>query len=210
MSYEFDIKAGSWDSNPMHFERSSAIVNELLKVIPLTGEMTGVEIGAGTGITSFLLKEHLKEITMIDNSAEMVRIMNEKISDSRASNLKALLFDLEKNNWRGPSFDIALTLMALHHIADTNTILLKFSKLLKPGGYLAIADLYPEDGSFHGKGFEGHPGFNPEELSDKLLKLGFVNASHRKCFVINKMITESLKKQFDVFLLTAIKGELNT
>jgi len=210
MGNEFDIKAGSWDSNPMHFERSSAIVNEILKVIPLTGEMTGVEIGAGTGITSFLLKEHLKEITMIDNSAEMVRIMNEKISDSRASNLKALLFDLEKNNWRGSSFDIALTLMALHHIADTNTILLKFSKLLKPGGYLAIADLYPEDGSFHGKGFEGHPGFNPEELSDKLLKLGFVNASHRKCFVINKMITESLKKQFDVFLLTAIKGELNT
>ncbi len=33
-------------------------------------------------------------------------------------------------------------------------ILEKFHDLLNPSGYLAIADLYPEDGSFHGLSFD--------------------------------------------------------
>jgi hypothetical protein len=42
--------------------------------------MTALKYGAGTGITSFLFKDHFKEFTMMDNSPEIVRIMNEKIS----------------------------------------------------------------------------------------------------------------------------------
>jgi hypothetical protein len=34
----------------------------------------------------------------------------------------------------------------------------------------AIADLYPEDDSFHGEGFAGYKGFDPEELSGLLKK----------------------------------------
>ncbi len=32
---EFDIKAAEWDKNPMHWERSEAIVEEIRKTIPL-------------------------------------------------------------------------------------------------------------------------------------------------------------------------------
>ncbi len=80
---EFDIKAAGWDQNPMHWDRSVAIVKELLKQVPVRKEMTAMEFGAGTGITSFLLKDHLKEITMVDSSAEMVKVMNEKVKVSR-------------------------------------------------------------------------------------------------------------------------------
>jgi 16S rRNA A1518/A1519 N6-dimethyltransferase RsmA/KsgA/DIM1 with predicted DNA glycosylase/AP lyase activity len=47
---EFDIKAAEWDNNPMHWERSEAIVNEIIKLIPLSNKMTALEYGAGTGI----------------------------------------------------------------------------------------------------------------------------------------------------------------
>jgi hypothetical protein len=93
--------------------------------------------------------------------------------------------------------------MVLHHITDIKKIIKKFYNLLSPGGYLAIADLYSEDGSFHGEGFTGHKGFDLEILSNQIKESGFENISHRKCFVINKKISDAETKQFDVFLLIA-------
>ena len=200
---EFDLKAAGWDQNPMHWERSAAFINELLKRVPVTKEMTALEFGAGTGITSFLLKDHLKEITMLDSSAEMVKIMNEKIKAAKINNLKALFFDLEKDPWRANKFDLIITQMVLHHVADIENIIGKFYNLLNPGGFLAIADLFPEDGSFHGEGFTGHKGFKIEELSIVIKKHGFANITSRNCFVINKKISDSETKNFGVFLLIA-------
>ena len=89
---EFDIKAAEWDLNPMHRDRSVAIAKEIMEKIPLKKEMTVLEYGAGTGITSFILKDHVKEITIMDNSAEMVRVMNEKIKTSKRKKSQNALF----------------------------------------------------------------------------------------------------------------------
>jgi ubiquinone/menaquinone biosynthesis C-methylase UbiE len=200
---EFDIKAAEWDKNPMHWDRSEAIAKEIIKLIPLKNEMTALEYGAGTGITSFLLKDYLKEITLMDNSSEMVKVMNEKIKTTKVKNLKALNFDLEHTDYKGGKFDLIFTQMVLHHVTDTENIIKTFYGLLNPEGYLAIADLYPEDGSFHGEGFSGHKGFDIEKLSKLVQKIGFTNISHRQCFVINKKISDTETKQFEVFLLIA-------
>ncbi len=205
---EFDIKAAGWDQNPMHWDRSVAIVKELLRQVPVRKEMTAMEFGAGTGITSFLLKDHFNEITMVDSSAEMVKIMKDKVKAANTKNLKPLLFDLEKEEWTGNKFDLLITQMVLHHVNDLDNIFLKFSKIINPGGYLAIADLYPEDGSFHGEGFTGHKGFDIDALADRLRNHEFGNISARKCFVINKKISETESRQFDVFLLIAFRAPL--
>jgi tRNA (cmo5U34)-methyltransferase len=202
---EFDLKAAGWDQNPMHWDRSAAIVNELFKQVPVNKKMIALEYGAGTGITSFLLKDYLREITMMDSSAEMVRVMLEKTRATNVVNLKPLLFDLEKQEWTGGQFDLLITQMVLHHVLDLENIFRKFFEIIKPGGYLAIADLYPEDGSFHGVGFSGHKGFNPDILAENLRNRGFGNIKSRKCFVINKKISETESGQFDVFLLSANK-----
>jgi tRNA (cmo5U34)-methyltransferase len=200
---DFDLKAAEWDKNPVHWDRSVAITNQIKKLVPLNKQMIALEYGAGTGIASFLLKDYLKEITLMDNSAEMVKIMNEKIKATRVKNLKELNFDLEHNNFTAGSFDLIFTQMVLHHVTDIENILKKFYYLLNPEGYLAIADLYPEDGSFHGEGFTGHNGFDPIELMNQLFRQGFDNISHRQCFVINKKISETETKQFDIFLIIA-------
>jgi 2-polyprenyl-3-methyl-5-hydroxy-6-metoxy-1,4-benzoquinol methylase len=203
---EFDIKAAGWDLNPMHIERAEAIARQILGIIPLRPWMTALEFGAGTGLTSFLIKDQLKEITMMDSSSEMVRIMNEKIEAVQANNLKAIYFDLEKNVWPNGKFDLIISQMVLHHVDDIESIIKKFFLMLNPGGYMAIADLYPEDGSFHGDDFTGHRGFDVEILSNRIRNSGFTNISHRKCFVINKKISDSETKQFEVFLLISTRG----
>jgi len=198
---EFDIKAAAWDKNPMHWDRSEAIANEIKKFIPLNKDMTALEYGAGTGITSFLLKDHLKKITLMDNSTEMVKMMNIKIEATKVKNMLALDFDLEHNDYTGGTFDLIFTQMVLHHVNDIESIIKKFSSLLNPGGYLAIADLYEEDGSFHGEGFTGHKGFNIGKLSEILSKNGLKKLTHKTCFTIDKKISETKTKKFDVFLL---------
>lgn len=200
---DFDSKAVEWDKNPMHWDRSEAIVNEIKKMIPLNKKMTALEFGAGTGIASFLLKDYLKEITLMDNSSEMVKVVNQKIKTTNSKNLRVLNFDLEHTDYKNSRFDLIFTQMVLHHVADIESIIGKFSKLINPGGYLAIADLYEEDGSFHGEGFNGHKGFSPEKLSGIISKHNFRNISHKTCFVIERNISETETKKFEVFLLTA-------
>lgn len=202
---EFDIKAAGWDKNPMHQARSEAVVSELLKYVPLNREMKALEFGAGTGIAGFLLKDCLGELTLMDSSLEMVNVMNEKLIASGSENIKILHFNLEKEDWKGKKFDLILTQMALHHITDVKDLLDKFYRMLNPGGYLAIADLYSEDGSFHGEGFTGHKGFDINDLSRLISNQGFTSISHRKCFTLKKEFPGK-EEYFDVFLLTASRN----
>ncbi len=200
---DFDLKAAEWDKNPMHWNRSEAIAKEIINLIPLKKEMSALEFGAGTGITSFILKDYLREITLMDNSSEMVRVMNEKIESYKVKNLKTLNFNLETDEYKGMKFDLIFTQMVLHHVIDIERIINNFFQLLNPNGYLAIADLYEEDGSFHGDGFTGHRGFSIDSLSDILRNNHFQDISHKTCFVIDRKISETESKQFEVFILVA-------
>jgi tRNA (cmo5U34)-methyltransferase len=201
----FDDKAAQWDNNPMHWARSEAIAKELIRRIPLKKDMIALEFGAGTGILSFLLKDQIKEITLLDNSLEMIKIIVGKIDSTNSKNLKALNFDLVNADLNPGRFDIIFSQMALHHVEDVDNIIKKFSKLLNPGGFLAIADLYSEDGSFHGEGFAGHKGFNIEVLSNQFRNNGFVGINENQCFVIERKISENETKKFGVFLIIAKK-----
>lgn len=200
----FDNVARTWDENPVHLERSQAIARKMEELIPLSTNMNALELGAGTGILSFLLSDRLGHITMMDSSSEMVKVTEEKIQNRQISNLSAIYFDLEKEMPNG-SFDLIFNQMVLHHIENIDSIFSKFYSLLQKGGFLAIADLYSEDGSFHGEGFNGHLGFNPEQLSEKLNKTGFSNISYEQCFEVKRKISEEETRSFPVFLLTATK-----
>ena len=200
---DFDNKAADWDLNPMHLDRSLAIAKEIIKLVPLDRNMRALEYGAGTGITSFMLKDNLKEIILMDNSAEMIRMINKKIKSSKVKNQKALNFNLETDEYKDDKFDLIFTQMVLHHINDTDNIIKKFFGLLKPESYLAIADLYEEDGSFHGEGFDGHKGFNTDSLAAILRHNRFSDIFHSTCFVIDRKISENESKQFKVFIMVA-------
>lgn len=199
---EFDQKAAEWDNNPMHMERSRAVADNIEKQISLHRNMSVLEFGAGTGTTSMFLARRVKDIVMMDSSTEMVKRMNEKIREEGIKNLKALHFDLENDYYSG-KFDLIFTQMVLHHVIDTGQILRKFTAMLNPCGYIAIADLYSEDGSFHGNGFTGHAGFDPDELGRMLTENKFVNIYHNKCFTIHKNIDGKGRTAFDMFLLSA-------
>lgn len=199
---EFDNKARDWDKNLRHIERSEAIARALSETIQLNNNMKALEYGAGTALLSFILRDTFDDITLMDNSREMMLVATEKIASENAKNMKPLLFDLEKEDFKG-TFDIIYTQMVLHHVKDIDAIFFKFRALLNTGGYLAIADLYPEDGSFHGAGFDGHPGFDVEILADKLKHICFKNIRHQLCHILDKEDEAGTITAYPIFLLTA-------
>jgi len=201
---DFDDRARTWDENPMHMERSVAIAGKMGEMLPLNKQIKALEYGAGTGILSFLLSEKLDQIVMMDNSIEMVKVMGEKILLRNSNNLFPVKFDLE-HGLPEQKFDLVFSQMVLHHIADVRSVIGKFFNMILPGGYLAIADLYTEDGSFHGEGFDGHLGFDPEQLKLQLLEVGFNNIEYKPCYTVVRQIADGARLSFPVFLITALK-----
>lgn len=203
---EFDAKARDWDKNQRYFDRADAVAKAILQMIPVHEGMKAMEYGSGTALLSFAMKDKFAEITLMDSSREMTKVTEEKISDSKIQNMKPLFFDLEKENYSG-NFDIIYNQMVMHHVNDIDAMISKFHVLLNPGGYLAIVDLYTEDGSFHGEGFTGHLGFDVENLADILKSAGYENIKHQKCYSIEKTDEEGKVSEFPIFLITASKQE---
>nr|WP_320037914.1 class I SAM-dependent methyltransferase [uncultured Bacteroides sp.] len=201
---EFDNRAREWDKEAIHWERSKAIAERMIAKISFKSTMKALEFGAGTGILSFMLSDTFAEITLMDNSTEMIKVIQEKITAYHSTNLKPILFNLEQEELSNDSFDCIFTQMALHHVVDTELIINRFYKMLNPGGYLVIADLYSEDGSFHGEGFTGHNGFDVNQLKEKMEKVGFTNITSEECFVMKKGRADILR-EYPVFLLVAEK-----
>jgi ubiquinone/menaquinone biosynthesis C-methylase UbiE len=200
----FDNAASIWDENPMHLERSQAIAKKMQDLLSLRKDMNALEYGAGTGILSFLLSEKLGHITMMDSSSGMVKVMEEKVQNRNATNLLPVCFDLEQES-SGQVYQLIFNQMVLHHIKNVKSIFEKFYHMLSPDGILAIADLYPEDGSFHGDGFDGHKGFDPEQLKGMLLTAGFKNVYYEECYSVKRKLDDGTVKSFPIFLLTASK-----
>ena len=197
---EFNNRAREWDKDKMHMDRSVVIAAELEKMIPLNNSMKALEYGAGSGILSFLLKDRFSEITLMDNSQEMIKVCIEKTEYHKTKHIIPLWFDLENQAFEG-KFDIIYNQMVLHHVNDHEAIIHTFYSLLNPEGYLAIADLFPEDGSFHGPDAKVHLGFDPEKLTEIIKDAGFKNIEYKTCFEVKREAGAT----YPVFLLVANK-----
>lgn len=202
---EFDIKAKGWDENPVHLERSQHIAKVIREKLPLNKNMKALEYGSGTGLLSFELEPYLGSITMSDSSDGMLEILNQKIEAGSHPNVKSIKLDLTKDTLDEEQFDFIYTQMTLHHVKDIDGILKTFYSLLRPDGFLCIADLDKEDGSFHGKEVTDiHLGFDRDELGNKARKVGFADIAFSTAFTMNRA-TESGTLSFPIFLMTAKK-----
>jgi len=136
----------------------------------------------------------------------MLEVVREKIKAVGAENMTALYLDLSKDAPPDEKFDLIHLSMTLHHITDTARILSAFYKLLVSGGSLCVSDFDLDDGSFHADHpeFEGHHGFDWDDMKTKLEEAGFKVQSFETCFMIDKEVGGKVR-QYPVFLVHAVK-----
>ena len=204
---DFDDKAKKWDTQDRGL-RAVAIADELEMAIAGETYHKALEFGCGTGLVSFNLQHLLREITLVDSSAEMIKVLKNKIRDNRIHNMAAYTLDIVKGESLPGRYDLIYMSMALHHIFDTGKILGTLSVNMDPDGLICIVDLLEMENDFHKSepDFVGHNGFKPEHLQILLEGAGFVDIKHR-------MIYEGVKKAdegefpYSLFLMTAKKEE---
>jgi ubiquinone/menaquinone biosynthesis C-methylase UbiE len=201
-SAHFDSKARQWDENPVFQDRANQIAAAIVTAIPLNSTMRALDYGSGTGMLSFPLQEKLGHITLKDTSAGMLAVVKEKIAAWGIVNMATRLMDLTAAPIPGERYDLIYSSMTLHHIPDTNAILKAFHTLLNPGGWLCIADLDQEDGSFHGIQVDVHHGFDRDALAAQAAQAGFADILFSTVFEIVKT-TEAGSRAYPVFLLLA-------
>ena len=201
----FDERAKDWDSDPKKVERARVVADEIRKTVPLSREMNAFEYGCGTGLLSFALQEDLGQITLADTSQGMLDVLAEKVSAAGVKNMHPVRLDLAVDTLPAQKYHLTYSLMTLHHIHDTQDVLKKFHLLLQPGGYLLVADLDKEDGSFHTDGTtDVHLGFDRGKLQKKVESAGFRNVAFSTVHEIRKKIGNK-EKIFPIFLMTAQK-----
>ncbi len=202
----FDQRAKDGDSDPMKVQRARTVANAIRAAVDIKPGMSALEIGCGTGLLSFALREDFASITLADTSQGMLGVLSGKIKAAKAGNMHPVRLDLCVDPLPAQRFHVAYSLMALHHIPDTDGILRRFYDVLEPGGWLVIADLDKEDGSFHTDGSVNvHHGFERNKLQKRVESAGFTDVHFSNAYGIKKRIG-SEQRTFPVFLMTARKG----
>ena len=205
MTY-FDERAKDWDSDPRRIERARVVADAIRAAVKLKPGMTALEYGCGTGLLSFFLQPDFSSITLADTSQGMLDVLAGKIKAAGVKNMIPLKLDLASAPLPASRFDITYSLMVLHHIPVFEPVLRHFHTLTVPGGYLCIADLEKEDGSFHedSPDFDGHNGFDRAMLQSKVEAAGFEDVHFSTVFSVRKQINGA-EKAFPLFLMTAQK-----
>jgi ubiquinone/menaquinone biosynthesis C-methylase UbiE len=198
----FDAKARQWDENPVFQARADRIAAAIVESVPLRADMRALDFGCGTGMLSFPLRERLGRITLKDTSAGMLAVAAEKIAAFGATNMVTRLMDLTAAALPDERYDLIYSSMTLHHVPDTDAILSAFHALLDPGGWLCVADLDQEDGSFHGIEVDVHHGFDRAGLERRVRAAGFSEVRFQTVFEIVKDRPEG-SRAYPVFLMVA-------
>ncbi|WP_461615537.1 class I SAM-dependent methyltransferase [Clostridium sp. Marseille-QA1073] len=200
----FDFEAKSWDDDK-RIARAKLISGEIDKWLGDKINNNAMEFGCGTGLITFNLRNKFKDIMMVDNSAGMIEEVNKKIKNQNVNNIRTWCGDIDEIDDKN-KYDAIYTSMTLHHIVNINKVLEKLYSLLSLEGELYIVDLVEEDGTFHSseKGFEGHNGFNQNDLMETLKNIGFKDIKN-KVFYKGSKVIEERNVDYELFIMIAKK-----
>lgn len=199
MTERFNQVAQDWDKGDMRQTIAHTVFQTIVSRIALLNHMNIMDFGCGTGLLSFKIAPMVKSVVGVDLSEKMLEQLESKNSDTlRVESVCRNICEmpLEKR------FHGIVSSMAMHHVDDTAALLKAFHTHLKSDGFIAIADLDAEDGTFHSHGNDGvyHLGFERESLRKIIEDAGFANIRFHHVYSVEKE-----GRDYPIFLVTAHK-----
>jgi ubiquinone/menaquinone biosynthesis C-methylase UbiE len=197
----FDEKARDWDT-PQRQARAEVVAQAIRASVPLAPSMRAIDLGAGTGLLGLALAADVGEMVLAEPSAGMREVIREKLAAGSTPHVSAIAFEVPADPPPGEPFDLAVSMLVLHHLHDTAAALRAIHRLLRPGGRIALADLDAEDGSFHGPGVDVHHGFDRDALAAKARAAGFATVRFVTAYEMTKEVGGA-RRSYPVFLMVA-------
>jgi len=195
----FANKSKSWDMNSTRVQNAKGIAQLIVNNIKIDKSMELMDFGAGTGLLSYFIAPYIKKIVAVDNSPSMLLEFKNKC-DEFSCHTEIIERDLSSDTLER-KFDGIISSMTIHHLEDIPALFSKLYTMLDEGGFIAIADLDSEDGSFHSDNTGVfHYGFDRQLLTRYAKEVGFSDITFSLANEISKP-----HATFTVFLMTAIK-----
>lgn len=195
----FDAAAADWDKGDIRQQIARNVSQAIIDNIALNSNMDLLDFGAGTGLLTYSILSHVRSITAVDTSPKMLEMLKSKSTPEHQ--VKTECCDIMQMPME-EQFDGIISSMAMHHVKDTTAFLKTLYDHLRPGGFIAIADLDKEDGSFHTHGNDGvfHFGFDRDRLEKMAASEGFEDVGFDTALTIEKP-----DASYPVFLFIAKK-----
>ena len=202
---DFDSVAAAWDQEPRRVKLAQEVVDAMRRELPLAPDMEAVDFGCGSGLITLGLHPFVGRITGADSSQGMLDVLSGKLQEQGINNVATQLLDLEQQRLAA-SYDLIVSSMTLHHVQDVPALIASLVLSLKPGGWLALADLESEDGSFHDDPTGiFHDGFAREFLAGQFSKSGLTDVRTVSAATIEKKDANGVVRVYPVFLCVGRK-----
>lgn len=198
MKDHFEQKAANWDAGNTRVNGAAIIADAINDRIHLNETMEIMDFGVGTGLLGFEIAKRVKKVYGVDTSKSMLEQLQEK--NTPELSIEVYNQDIVKTPIQR-DFHGMVSSMTLHHVEELEAFFDTLYTNIKDDGFIAIADLELEDGTFHSDNTDVfHFGFEEDLLCEVAKKAGFKNVEFTNINTIKKPYRE-----FGVFLLTAIK-----
>ena len=202
---DFNAVAGNWDQEPRRVKLAQEVVDAILREVPLTREMEALDYGCGSGLVTLGLQPFVGRISGADSSQGMLDVLQGKLREKQIGNVACQLLDLEKQGL-DRSYDLIVSSMTMHHVQDVAALIGSLAAALKPGGWLALADLETEDGRFHDEPTGVlHQGFSREFLAGEFSRRGLSDVHVATAAAIEKGGPSGAVRSYPVILCVGRK-----
>jgi predicted TPR repeat methyltransferase len=198
----FDQAAATWDGEERRVLLARGVTEAIVTRCALPADLDVLDFGCGTGLVALALRPLVKSVTGVDTSRGMLDVLERKVSEQGLDGVHAVLVSPELPLAVPGRFDLVVSSMALHHVADLAPLFARFRDHLHPGGRVALADLDLEDGTFH-EDATGvvHLGFERGAFAALLAAAGFVDVE-----VETATVTRKAERAYPIFLAIARVG----
>ena len=165
-------------------------LDTLQKRTKVTAQTKLLDIGCGDGEILIQIHNMLQcNITALDGSKCMLDELNQKLKIHNINDVVVVNEKLETNSLLNKSFDLIISNSVLHHVKSPSLFWENVIDLTKPGGFIAVMDLFrPETESSLIKTLKTYGGNDPVLLKD------FEN-SLRAAYTIDEVHEQLLKSR---------------
>lgn len=203
---DFNHLADNWDKEPRRQLLAADIAAGIKQSVPLNDNMRLLDYGCGTGLVAMHLLPHVGHLTGLDSSPGMLSVFKSKLSEEENTRVTLHVLDLADGGTFSGTYDVIIAAMLLHHVDVPSDLIRRLAGHLSPGGYLCLADLDSEDGSFHDDPIGVHHfGFDRNLVSAWMSDAGLSTASITTVSTIQKQSPGGPIRNYQVFLAVSPK-----